>query len=1117
MENLLGKRIENYRIDALLGEGGMGSVYRAYDLSLTRNVALKVMHRQLAKSPQFQKRFMQEAQAIARLNHPSIVTIYNFASAHGLSYIVMEFVKGLSLGGYIKQLAQQKQVVQLNESLNLIAQSAESLGYAHRQGVVHRDIKPDNILIKPLDQPEREGEPPLRAIVTDFGLAKLLEGGIETATGTFMGTLPYMSPEQALAKPIDGRSDIYSLGVVLYQLATGRLPFDIKSPTEAVMKHMNETPPEPRQIQPGLPVAVEQVIEKSLAKHSSERFQTGEEFAGALRKAMTTLTDQDVTTFAAAADLSVISMLTQLEAADAGQLPSLMESDETFQGTAARLIVSQKGEKPKPYALDKGRFTLGRTEGNDIVLAGQGVSRHHARLDRTSTGWQVTDTGSTNGTFLEGTQLLPDVSEDWAPDNTLRIGPFHLRWQAESVGRPASPSAGTPFPVTEQLLVPPGGSQIYSSSGQLSVVINPTNLDLSPGDRSELQVELLNQGLTVDHFGIEVQGLAPSWLSVPPETLQLMPGARGSLPISVHPPRDSSATAGRHKYRLVVASASDSSERASASGVINLAPFEQFSADMRPKSLQNGGVCRILIRNDGNREMNYRVNGRDPGDAIQFDTMTNQIQVPAGQKQTVDLAIKPKSRPFMGRDQTVPFMVHVGAAGGDIQSLPGTLEIRPVLPRWLAGALGALLAILCLVAAGAIYFSNQENTGATATADALANAGVAVKETEQALATMNAQETIDAQQVSADTATSIALTALAEGDDDGDGLSNNQELDEGTDPQLADTDGDGLSDGEEVNQFGTDPKNQDTDGDTVSDGDEVNSHETSPLNPDTDTDGIPDGVEIAAGTDPLLPPTETPTPENTPTPTTTDAPPPTHTPTHTPTSTPHPVGIWNGTWQSECEHLPCGQTELAHLEGQSTVSGTFADGAGTIVGIVEDNRLTGTWSYSGENGTIDFWLTDNGRAWQGNWDKIANWCGHRPGESSPNPCGVASWYGDWTTACGVSSCDVMSLTQDGTEVEGVYAGGEGTVEGTVSGTVLTAEWTRGSTGNLKFFLDNESQFSGNWNGDNEWCGHRNDAGLPDPCLNKGLFIVIVPPVLVTLAPVIPVITLVPIQLPTATP
>ncbi|VAW41997.1 Serine/threonine protein kinase, partial [hydrothermal vent metagenome] len=308
MDNLIGKQIDQYQIEALLGEGGMGAVYLAQDVNLARPVALKIMHRQYASQPEFQERFLQEAQASARLNHPNIVAIYNFSSTQSYLTIVMEYVRGLSLGAYIKQLAQRRQVMELSESLNIIAQVADALGYAHRQGVVHRDIKPDNIMITQLEQPSRPDELPIRAKVTDFGLAKLLEGGIETQSGTFMGTLPYMSPEQALASAsLDGRSDIYSLGVVLYQLATGRLPFDIKTPTDAVMKHMHETPPLPRHIQPGLPMAVQNVIIKALAKQPEDRYQTAESFAAALRRATSGLTEKDVTIFATAAEEEMVS------------------------------------------------------------------------------------------------------------------------------------------------------------------------------------------------------------------------------------------------------------------------------------------------------------------------------------------------------------------------------------------------------------------------------------------------------------------------------------------------------------------------------------------------------------------------------------------------------------------------------------------------------------------------------------------------------------------------------------------------------------------------------------------------------------------------------------------
>ena len=292
MTNLIGKRLDHFRVDMLLGEGGMGSVYRAYDMNLARPVALKVMHPHLTRQPEFQQRFLQEAQAAARLSHPAIVDIYHFGRKQDLLYMAIEYVDGDSLGAYIGHLYRNKQIIRLNETLDLLAQVADGLDYAHRQGVVHRDIKPDNILIKVQEHPEHEGASVLRAVVTDFGLAKLREGGIQTVTGTLMGTLAFMSPEQCVGEELDGRSDIYSLGVVLYQLTTGRLPFNIKSPTDAILKHMQEEPPPPRELRPGLPLQVERIIGRALAKKPADRFRTAGQMAAALRSVAVNVSGQ---------------------------------------------------------------------------------------------------------------------------------------------------------------------------------------------------------------------------------------------------------------------------------------------------------------------------------------------------------------------------------------------------------------------------------------------------------------------------------------------------------------------------------------------------------------------------------------------------------------------------------------------------------------------------------------------------------------------------------------------------------------------------------------------------------------------------------------------------------
>ncbi len=1111
MDNLLGKQIEQYRIEALLGEGGMGSVYRAFDVNLARYVALKVMHRQFATQSQFQQRFMQEAQAIARLSHPSIVVVFNFENKQGLLYIVMEFVRGLSLGAYIKQLIQRQQVMKLNETAAIMAQVADALGYAHRQGVVHRDIKPDNILIKKLDQPERPGEPPLRSVVTDFGLAKMVEGGVETQSGTFMGTLPYMSPEQALAKPVDGRSDIYSLGVVLYQLATGRLPFDIKTPTEAVLKHLNEMPPEPRQIQPGVPTALEQVILKALAKKPEDRYQTAEAFALALRQAAQGLTDKDVTVFATAVQGQVVSMVTRLQEIEDLPMPSQFAADVTALGNIDRLTIARQGQPPKLVNLDKPTLTIGRGKDNDLVLEGDGVSRKHARLERTATGWRIVDLGSTNGTLMDSSRLLPDVPEPWLPSQTLQIGPFFLKWQ------PASrPSSTQPGALTYQATqTPVGGSQIHSSTGQLSLIITPTNPEVAAGGRANLQVEFFNQGPIVEHFSVRVDGLDKTWVTAPTDAIQLMPGTRGSLPVVIHPPQDSSAKSGQYPYRLVVTSRTNAQDTAAVSGVVTIHPFERFVADMRPKQLKNHGLCRILVRNEGNADSTFTVTGRDPGEAIQFGERVKRVQVAAGQSGTADFEVAPKKRPYFGRSQTLNFEMVV-AGGKEQQSLSGQLEVTPVIPSWVMPVAGVLLLLLCI--GGAILLQSLMSRQ-----DEIASAQQAMTATYEAVITAVAEGTRQANESSAVTATALALTAQAAGDDDGDGLSNNQETTAGTDPAKPDTDEDGLSDGEEVNQYGTDPKNRDSDNDTLTDGDEVNVHKTSPKDPDTDKDGMTDAIEIATGGDPLLPPTATSPPTGTATNTATAVPmtaTPTPAATATPTLTPLPGGLWNGVWDSQCDYLPCGLVSLAHTEGTTTVSGTFADGAGTLVGILEEDRLTGTWTYGGENGTVDFWISPDGAFWQGNWNKTYSWCGVRSGDLYPSPCGVATWYGEWNTQCNGSSdlCGVVNLTQHGAVVEGVYADGAGEISGTASGSTLSGNWLRGaSSGSIAFYIQGEgTQFNGNFNDDFDWCGRREAASLPDPCLNQGLIFIFpdLPIIVVTLQPILPII---PIILPTPTP
>src|SRR4051794_793420 len=259
-----------YRAQKRLGSGGMAEVWCAEDEVLGRRVALKLLGSRYAEDDEFRERFRREAQAAAGLAHPNIVGIFDRSEWDGTPYIAMELVDGRTL----KDLVRDRGPLPPGMAVDLTIQVLRALAYAHRRGIVHRDVKPQNVIL------DDEGQ----AKVADFGIARA--GASEmTQTGAIVGTVQYLSPEQAQGHPVDARSDLYSAGVVLYELLTGQVPFDAESPVSIAIKQINELPVPPGQLEPGLPRALEAVVMRALEKDPARRFQTAEEFIAALESA----------------------------------------------------------------------------------------------------------------------------------------------------------------------------------------------------------------------------------------------------------------------------------------------------------------------------------------------------------------------------------------------------------------------------------------------------------------------------------------------------------------------------------------------------------------------------------------------------------------------------------------------------------------------------------------------------------------------------------------------------------------------------------------------------------------------------------------------------------------
>jgi serine/threonine-protein kinase len=270
LTHLVGQQLGRYLVQEEIGRGGMARVFRALDTSLQRTVALKVLAPQLAVDPEFSRRFEREAVTAANLRHPNIVTIFDVGEHNGLRYIAMEYVRGRSLHTIIEE----RGALGLSYAIGIVAPVAAALDYAHSQGSVHRDIKPHNIMI------DTDG----RVLLTDFGIAQAPEGTGErlTRTGIFMGTPEYISPEQASAQRVDGRSDLYSLGIATYEIITGQVPFSGATP-QLIVAHAQNTPPPPSSVDPAQPHELDVVMARILAKRPDQRFASGANFVEALR------------------------------------------------------------------------------------------------------------------------------------------------------------------------------------------------------------------------------------------------------------------------------------------------------------------------------------------------------------------------------------------------------------------------------------------------------------------------------------------------------------------------------------------------------------------------------------------------------------------------------------------------------------------------------------------------------------------------------------------------------------------------------------------------------------------------------------------------------------------
>lgn len=831
MENLIGQTLNRYKIVSLLGEGGMGAVYKAHDLTLQRDVAIKVMHAHYARQPNFQERFLQEARTAARMDHPGIVQVHDFGQDRQQLYIVMEFIPGDNLAKMIRDLRAQKKWIMLPESIALIKQVALALDYAHRQGVLHRDLKPGNIMI----EPEPSEGLPYRPVITDLGLAKLVEGGLVTVDGTSMGTPAYMSPEQSMGLATDARSDVYSLGILLFELSTGRLPFPASTLTEARRYHAETPAPAPRTIREDLPVDLENVILRCMEKDPAKRYQSANALAEALKDSVRGASN---ITAAPTALQGAVSLFTQYQQSLVEQRgASIFEEFEPPSDVSKdRIQILSPDRTSKSLPLKRPGITIGREATCDVVIDDRAASRQHARVDFDGANYRVADLNSSNGTFLANARLLPGIPEIWTPDKALRIGNTWFRLVLAGATGAAAGARATGTQVDFSRVTTSGGQ------GRVGLFLETAQISAEPGQVTSLPIVLLNQGAVVDHFQINVTGVPAKWVTVPPKPIQMMPGDQNETTILIRPPRSPQGRAGRYPLTIRVISQDAPEQFVETQTVLTVSSFVQFSSELFPQKIRSNQTGRVTVKNQGNTQETFALSWKDRGNELAFTPPKAKLNIPAGQDATAEFSAKPYKRAWIGGEKTHPVTVQVESSQAQPQIHAGEVISRALIPAWAP----PIFLFLCLILAGAIGLLSTRIIGQAnqATQTALANrtaVAVAVQETNQA-GTAAVLEIENANQATRDAAT-VTATWL-EADDDKDSLTNGKELELGTLPNKRDTDEDGLDDGAEVNNQKTNPLQPDSDSDGLKDGDEV-SRGMNPLSPDSDQDGIPDAQDPA--------------------------------------------------------------------------------------------------------------------------------------------------------------------------------------------------------------------------------------------------------------------------------
>ncbi|RMH02772.1 MAG: FHA domain-containing protein, partial [Nitrospirae bacterium] len=665
MSNLIGQTLERYSIDSLLGQGGMGKVYKAYDSRLERDVAIKVIHEHLMQRTDVRARFLQEARSAAQITHPNIVHIYSLGEIDTLLYIVMEYVPGGNLRQMLDKLRRAKQWLPIPEAVFIVRQLALAIDHAHRMGIVHRDIKPANIMLRP-DPAEGVFSQP---VLTDLGIAKVMNGGFDTQPGSSLGTPSYMAPEQATGDGTTAATDIYALGILLHELLVGRVPFPAKGITDLMRYYVREQAPrvEPRKYRRDLPEGLVRILVRALERKPDDRYPTARDLATALDRLSKEALTTSVPEFAEGGVVALETVYDRDLVAGFRSVPPEMSApsgSDAGPGVEAIRVVDENGNS-FIHKIEGRLITVGRDPENDLVLEDTQVSRQHVRIEFDGPVCKVIDQRSTNGTYLDTEKLLPGIVEIWEPTKVLRIAGYRLH--LEETYRVSEASEA--IDVTQMS----GTKELHTNWKESICLSTPfSHYFVKPGETIDIDLTVLTDETDGDHFDIICTGIPEDWFSIRPSSIHLGPGEQGQVTLKIHPPRSPRTRAARHSFKISALSR----RKQPRAGVLELAltvgAFVQFDVEMRPQQIKCGDRAKVYVHNWGNHTEQFAIGLKDSTGELQFEPRGDNLLIGPGQTGAMEFVVRCRSG--NGAFAGWQFTARVKAASGEGKSIEGRVS-----------------------------------------------------------------------------------------------------------------------------------------------------------------------------------------------------------------------------------------------------------------------------------------------------------------------------------------------------------------------------------------------------------------------------------------------------------